>query len=43
MRSLLVFGFEPAAKEEVARFTSRSDVVLMKMEVNQEDDFVDLD
>ena len=43
VRSLLVFGFEAVSKEEAQRFTSRQDVVLMRMEVNQEDDFVDLD
>lgn len=39
IRNLLVYGFE---KSEAERFTSNPDLALLKIEVNQEDDFVDL-
>ena len=39
IRNLVVFGFE---KVEGKKFTSNSEVALLKIEVNQEDDFVDL-
>ena len=39
VRNLVVYGFE---KVEAKRFTSNPDVMMLRMEVNQEDDFVDL-
>ena len=39
LKNLLVFGFEKASGEE---FTSNEEVMVLKMEVNQEYDFVDL-
>ncbi len=39
IRNLVVYGFE---KAEGKRFTSNPDVVMLRIEVNQEDDFVDL-
>ena len=41
-RSLLVYGFEKVQPEEAAQITSSPDLLLLKMEINQEDDFVDL-
>ena len=42
VRNMLVYGFEKATKEETAKLTSNPEIIIMKMEVNQEDDFVDL-
>eukprot|EP00830_Metopus_es_P006094 TRINITY_DN157_c0_g3_i1.p3 TRINITY_DN157_c0_g3~~TRINITY_DN157_c0_g3_i1.p3 ORF type:complete len:137 (-),score=30.22 TRINITY_DN157_c0_g3_i1:213-623(-) len=42
VRNLLVFGYEKIGKEETAKYTSCKEAILMKLEVNQEDDFVDL-
>ena len=39
VRNLLVFGFERVDDD---RFTSNKEIILLKMEVNQEYDFVDL-
>lgn len=39
IRNLLVFGFERVQDE---KFTSDDEVTVLRMEVNQEDDFVDL-
>lgn len=39
VRNLVVFGFE---KTEAKKITSNAEVVVLKIEVNQEDDFVDL-
>jgi len=41
-RNLLVYGFEKSSKEECEKFTSNKNILMMKMEINQEDDFVDL-
>lgn len=41
-RSLTIFGFVPDAKAQAALLTSNPDIIIMRMEVNQEDDFVDL-
>jgi hypothetical protein len=43
VRSLLVYGFEKLESSEAGQLTSNPDVLLLKMEINQEDDFVDLD
>lgn len=42
LRNLLVFGFEKTGENEAKKLTSKTDVVILKMEVNQECDFVDL-
>ena len=42
VRNLLVYGFEKTTKIEAKNYASDSNILLMKMEVNQEDDFVDL-
>ena len=42
VRNMMVYGFEKITKEEARTYTSDSDILLLKMEVNQEDDFVDL-
>lgn len=41
-RNLLVYGFEKTSLEEASKYTSSPDIVLLKKEVDQEDDFVDL-
>ena len=43
VRNLLVYGFEKLESAEAAQLTSNPDVMVLKMEINQEDDFVDLD
>ena len=42
VRNLVVYGFEKVGKEEAAKHISNPEIMVMKMEVNQEDDFVDL-
>ncbi len=42
VRNMLVYGFEKTTKEEAEKYMSNPEVLLMKLEVNQEDDFVDL-
>lgn len=39
VRNLIVYGFEPT---DSTRFTSNPEVLMLHIEVNQEDDFVDL-
>lgn len=41
-RSMTIFGFEAVRKTEAKEYVSSVDVVVMRMELNQEDDFVDL-
>lgn len=41
-RSMTIFGFTPDSKTGCQQFTSNPDIVIMRMEVSQEDDFVDL-
>eukprot|EP00826_Nyctotherus_ovalis_P020660 TRINITY_DN1650_c0_g1_i29.p3 TRINITY_DN1650_c0_g1~~TRINITY_DN1650_c0_g1_i29.p3 ORF type:complete len:122 (+),score=49.41 TRINITY_DN1650_c0_g1_i29:72-437(+) len=41
-RSLTIFGFAADTKAQAALLTSNPDILIMRMEVNQEDDFVDL-
>lgn len=41
-RSMTIFGFTADSKAECQQFTSNPDIVIMRMEVSQEDDFVDL-
>lgn len=41
-RNLIVYGFEKISKEDSKRYTTNPEVMVMKLEVNQEDDFVDL-
>lgn len=43
VRSLITYGFERLGKEEDAKLTTNSAVILLRLEVNQEDDFVDLE
>lgn len=42
VRNLLVYGFQKISSQEAERFTTMNDYLLMKMDVNQEDDFVDI-
>ncbi len=42
VRNMLVYGFEKVGKEEAAKLASNPELLMLKLEVNQEDDFVDL-
>ena len=42
VRNMLVYGFEKATKEESEKFLTGSEILLMKLDINQEDDFMDL-
>jgi len=41
-RNLTIFGFTPSTKAQISNLTSSSSIAIMRMEVSQEDDFVDL-
>jgi hypothetical protein len=41
-RNLIVYGFEKLSSDEAQRFTTMADYIFLKMDVNQEDDFVEL-
>ena len=43
VRSILVYGFEKVSAEEQIKFTSNSDIIMFKMELHQDTDYVDLD
>ena len=43
MRSLTVYGFEKASMVEQAKFTTNPEIIMLKIDLNQEeDDFVDI-
>ena len=42
IRNLMVYGFEILSCDEAERFSTMTDNLFMKMEVNQEIDFVEL-
>jgi len=41
-RNLTIFGFTADTKAQISNLTSSSSIAIMRMEVSQEDDFVDL-
>ena len=43
IRSLGMFGFESVKDEEAKLFVSKADKIVMKMEISQEDDFLNMD
>ena len=43
VRSILVYGFEKVSTEEQIKFTSNADIIMFKMELHQDTDYVELD
>eukprot|EP00826_Nyctotherus_ovalis_P036854 TRINITY_DN3307_c0_g2_i15.p2 TRINITY_DN3307_c0_g2~~TRINITY_DN3307_c0_g2_i15.p2 ORF type:complete len:207 (+),score=63.67 TRINITY_DN3307_c0_g2_i15:189-809(+) len=43
VRSLLVYGFEKVQSEEQMKFTSKSDVIMFKLDLAQDADFIDIE